>query len=153
MKRNHLAIIVAGLIISAVLAVISIYLTGIGVILVIALAMSFQIMQDSDRLTDLAVVLSENAKVITMINRGNMLIRNISVSLIPLNVEFKVPELTVDEKFTYELPQMINEARAAVEFEDLNGRKYNKTFHLSALYSDDDLLKPMFPTFDWKEKK
>ena len=153
MKRNHLAIIVAGLIISAVLAVISIYLTGIGVILVIALAMSFQIMQDSDRLTDLAVVLSENAKVITVINRGNMLIRNISVSLIPLNVEFKVPELTVDEKFTYELPQMINEARAAVEFEDLNGRKYNKTFHLSALYSDDDLLKPMFPTFDWKEKK
>jgi len=153
MKRNHLAIIVAGLIISAVLAVISIYLTGIGVILVIALAMSFQIMQDSDRLTDLAVVLSENAKVITVINRGNMQIRNISVSLIPLNVEFKVPELTVDEKFTYELPQMINEARAAVEFEDLNGRKYNKTFHLSALYSDDDLLKPMFPTFDWKEKK
>jgi len=153
MKRNHLAIIVAGLIISAILAVISIYLTGIGVILVIALAMSFQIMQDSDRLTDLAVVLSENAKVITVINRGNMLIRNISVSLIPLDVEFKVTELAVDEKFTYELPQMINEARAAVEFEDINGRKYNKTFHLSALYSDDDLLKPMFPTFDWKEKK
>ncbi len=47
---------------------------------------------------------------------------------------------------------MINEARAVVEFEDINGRKYNKSFNLSALHSDDDLLKPMFPTFDWKEK-
>ncbi len=91
MKRNQLIIIVAGLIISALLAVISIYLTGIAVILVIALAMSFQIFQDSERLTDLAVVLSENAKVITVVNRGNMQIRNIRVSLIPLNMEFSGP--------------------------------------------------------------
>ena len=90
MKRNHVLIIVVGLIISALLGVVSIYLTGIGVILVIALAMSFQIMQDSDRLTDLAVVLSENAKVITVINKGNILIRNIMVSIIPLDVEFRV---------------------------------------------------------------
>ena len=47
MKRNQLVIIVAGLIICALLSVISIYLTGIGVILVITLAMSFQIFQDS----------------------------------------------------------------------------------------------------------
>jgi hypothetical protein len=87
-----------------------------------------------------------------VINRGNTQIRNIMVSLIPLNVEFGVPELAVEGKFTYELPQMVNEARAVVEFEDINGRKYNKSFNLSALHSDDDLLKPMFPTFDWKEK-
>jgi len=153
MKRNQIAIIVAGLIISALLAVISIYLTGIAVILVITLAMSFQIFQDSERLTDLAVVLSESAKVITVVNRGNTLIQNIEVSPFPLDIEFLVPELAVDGKFTYELPQMVNEVRAIVEFEDRNGRKYNKSFHLSALYSDDDLLKPMFPTFDWKEKK
>jgi hypothetical protein len=152
MKRNQIAIIAAGLIISALLAIISIYLTGIAVILVIALAMSFQISQDSERLTDLAVVLSENAKIVTVINRGNMPIRNIRVSLIPLDTEFGVPELGVDGKFRYDLPQMVNEARAAVEFEDINGRKYTKSFNLSALHSDDDLLKPMFPTFDWKEK-
>lgn len=152
MKRNQLIIIVAGLIISALLAVISVYLTGIAVILVITLAMAFQIFQDAERLTDLAVVLSENSKVLTVINRGNMQIRNIRVSLIPLNMEFQVLELAVEGKFTYELPQMINEARAVVEFEDINGRKYNKSFNLSALHSDDDLLKPMFPTFDWKEK-
>jgi hypothetical protein len=153
MKRNQLAIIVAGLIISALLAVISLYLTGIAVILVIVLAMSFQIFQDSERLTDLAVVLSENAKVITVVNRGNTTIRNVGVSLIPFNVEFLVPELAVDGKFTYELQQMINEARAVVEFEDKNGQKFHKSFELSALHSDDDLLKPMFPTFDWKERK
>jgi len=152
MKRNQIAIIVAGLIISALLSVISIYLTGIAVILVITLAMSFQIFQDSERLTDLAVVLSENAKVVTVINRGNTPIRNIVVSLVPLDMEFKVPELAVDGTFAYELPQMINEARAIVEFEDINGKQYNKSFHISALYSDDDLLKPMFPTFDWKKE-
>jgi hypothetical protein len=152
MKRNQLAIIVAGLIISALLAVISIYLTGIGVILVIALAMSFQISQDSYLLTDLAVVLSENAKIITLINRGNTTIRNIVVSLIPLDMEFKVLELAVEGKFTYELPQMINEVKAVVEFEDKNGTKYRKSFDLSALHDNDDVLKPMFPIFGWKER-
>ncbi len=151
MKRNQLAIIVAGLIICALLSVISIYLTGIGVILVITLAMSFQIFQDSERLTDLAVVLSENAKVVRVINRGNMPIRNIIVSLIPLDMEFKVTELAVEGTFAYELPQMIHEARAIAEFEDINGKKFNKSFTISALHSDDDLLKPMFPTFDWKK--
>lgn len=152
MKRNQLAIIIAGLIISALLAVISIYLAGIAVILVIALAMSFQIFQDSYLLTDLAVVLAENAKVITVINRGNTLIRNIRVSLVPLDMEFQVPELEVDGKFTYELPQMIKETKAVVEFEDKAGGKYNKTFELSALHDNDDVLKPMFPIFGWKQK-
>lgn len=152
MKRNQLAIIVAGLIISALLAVISIYLAGIAVILVIVLAMSFQIFQDSYLLTDLAVVLAENAKVITVINRGNTLIRNIRVSLVPLDMEFQVPELEVDGKFTYELPQMIKETKAVVEFEDKVGGKYNKSFELSALHDNDDVLKPMFPIFGWKQK-
>jgi len=152
MKRNQTAIIVAGLIICVILAVISIYLAGIAIILVIALAMSFQIMQDSERLTDLAVVLSENAKVITVLNKGNTGIRNIIVSLIPLDIEFRVHELAVDGKFTYELSQMINEAKAAVEFEDKNGTKFQKSFDLSALHDNDDLLKPMFPLFNWKQK-
>jgi len=152
MKRNQLAIIVAGLIISAMLALISIYLAGIAVILVIALAMSFQISQDSYLLTDLAVVLSENARVVGVINRGNTTIKNIAVSLIPLDMEFRVPELAVDGSFSYELPKMITEAKAMVEFEDKSGRKYSKSFELSALHSDDDLLRPMFPLFGWKEK-
>jgi hypothetical protein len=153
MKRNHVLIIIAGLIISALLGLVSIYLTGISVIIVIALAMSFQIMQDSDRLTDLSVVLSENAKVITVINRGNMMIRNIRVSIIPFDVEFRVPELAVDGKSTYQLQRMINVGKAVVEFEDINGRQYSKSFDLSALHNDDDLLKPMMPLFGWKEKQ
>ncbi|MCU0630335.1 MAG: hypothetical protein MUF37_04190 [Methanoregulaceae archaeon] len=152
MKRKQIAIIVAGLIISALLAVISIYLTGIGVILVIVLAMSFQIFEDSYLLTDLAVVLSGNAKKITVINRGNTTILNIVVSLIPLDMEFKVPELAVEGKFTYELQQMIHEAKAMVEFEDRKGTKFSKSFDLSALHDNDDVLKPMFPIFGWKEK-
>ena len=153
MKRNHVLIIVLGLIISALLGAVSVYLTGIGIILVITLAMSFQIMQDSDRLIDLAVVLSENAKVITVINTGNMVIRNIMVSIIPFDVEFRINELAADGKFNYQLQQMINEAKTVVEFEDINGRKYNKSFDISALHNEDDLLKPMMPLFDWKEKK
>ncbi len=152
MKRSQLAIIVAGLVISALLAVISIYLTGIAIILVIVLAMSFQIFQDSYLLTDLAVVLSENAKVITVVNRGNTTIQNIRVSLIPLDIEFTVPDLVVDGKFTYVLPQMINEAKAVVEFEDKSDTKFQKTFDLSALHNSDDMLKPMFPIFGWKQK-
>jgi len=153
MKRNHVLIIIAGLIISALLGVVSIYLTGIGVILVIALAMSFQIMQETERLTDLAVALSEDAKVITVTNQGNLLIRNIRVSLIPFDLEFRIPELAVNEKFSYTLQQMLNEGRAVVKFEDVNGREYNKSFNLSALHNEEDLLKPVMPLFDWKEKK
>ncbi len=144
-------VIIVGLIISALLGMVSIYFTGIGVIIVIALAMSFQIMQDSDRLTELAVVLSENAKVITVINRGNMMIRNIRVSIIPFDVEFRIPELAVDGRSTYQLQRMINEGKAVVEFEDINGRQYSKSFDLSALHNDDDLLKPMMPTV-WLER-
>lgn len=153
MKRNHVLVIIVGLIISALLGMVSIYFTGIGVIIVIALAMSFQIMQDSDRLTELAVVLSENAKVITVINRGNMMIRNIRVSIIPFDVEFRIPELAVDGRSTYQLQRMINEGKAVVEFEDINGRQYSKSFDLSALHNDDDLLKPMMPLFGWKDKQ
>ncbi len=150
MKRSQVAIIVAGLVISALLAVISIYLTGIAIILVIVLAMSFQIYQDSYLLTNLAVILNENAKVITVVNRGNTLIRNIRVSLIPLDIEFLVPELAVDGKFTYDLPKMINDIKAIAEFEDKTGTKFQKSFNLSALSDNDDVLKPMFPIFGWK---
>ena len=49
--------------------------------------------------------------------------------------------------------EMINEGKAVVEFEDINGRQYSKSFDLSALHNDDDLLKPMMPLFGWKEKQ
>lgn len=152
MKRSQLAIILVGLVISALLAVISIYLTGIAIILVIALAMSFQIYQDSYLLTDLALILSDNAKAVIVMNRGNTTIRNIRASLVPLNIEFSFPELAVDGKYTYDLPEMIHEAKAIVEFEDKKGTNFQKSFDLSALHDNDDVLKPMFPIFGWKQK-
>jgi hypothetical protein len=152
MKRNQIAIIVIGLIISTILAIINIFVGGIAFILVLVLAMSFQIMQDTYILTELVVSLSENAKGITVINKGNTVIRNIEVSLVPIGIEFGVPQLSVEGTFTYELPQMLSEVKAVVQFEDTAGQRYSRNFQLSALHSNDDILKPMFPLFGWKGK-
>jgi len=153
MRRNQVIIIAAGLVISAFLAFINIYIGGIAVILVGALAMSFQIMADSEGLVEIGVVLSEDARMVTVRNRGNLPIKDIHVALVPLDIEFETSLLTPDGRFDYRLPSMLHEAKAVAEYSDENGRRYQKTFPLSSTHTDDDLLKPAFPIFGWKNQK
>jgi hypothetical protein len=148
MKRNQVALIAVGILISAGLAVINLYIGGIAIIIVITLAMSIQIMQDTRSLVDVAVTLSADAKGIRVINRGNIPAYRIRVSLVPLNKEFELEKLEVDKIQEYQLDNMVDEAKAVVKFESENGSPFQKSYNLSALgRGDEDILKPIFPLF------
>ena len=140
----------AGLIIAAALFFVDPYLAGIAVVLVLTLAIAFFIMGETHNLPDLACVLSEDAKGILLVNQGNDLAVRIHVTLVPLDREFDLPELPADGRHTFSLPSMIAEAKALVSYENRDGRKFSRTCRLSATGRDEDLLKPLFPTFGWK---
>ena len=141
----------AGLIVAAALFFVDPYLAGIAVILVLTLAIAFFIMGETRDLPDLACGLSEDAKGILLVNRGNDLAVRIHVTLVPLDREFDLPELPADGRHTFSLPAMVAEAKALVSYENRDGRRFSRTVRLSATgKGEEDLLKPLFPTFGWK---
>lgn len=151
MEKNHTIILGAGVLVCAVLFYINMYLGATGAIILIAIAMSFFIMEDSETLPDLTINLHDDAKRIGVTNRGTAPAYRIHIAMVPLNIEFDIPELGVDASSEHQFQEMINEAKAVATFEDSKGSYYTRTFALSALgKNDDDLLKPMFPMFKWK---
>jgi hypothetical protein len=151
MEKNHTIIVGAGVLVCALLFYIDIYLGATGVVVLIAIAMSFFIMEDAGVLPDVAIRLHDDAKRIIVTNRGTAPAYRIHITLVPLNIEFDIPELSVDATSERQLQEMISEAKAVVTFEDSKGSHYTRTTAISALgKNDDDLLKPMFPLFKWK---
>lgn len=151
MEKNHTIIVGAGVLVCALLFYIDIYLGATGVVVLIAIAMSFFIMEDAGVLPDVTIRLHDDAKRIIVTNRGTAPAYRIHITLVPLNIEFDIPELSVDATSERQLQEMISEAKAVVTFEDSKGSHYTRTTALSALgKNDDDLLKPMFPLFKWK---
>jgi len=113
--------------------------------------MAFFIMGETHNLPDLACVLSEDAKGILLENRGNDLAVRIHVTLVPLDREFDLAELPADGRNSFSLPAMVAEAKALVSYENRDGRRFSRTFRLSATdKGDENLLKPLFPIFGWK---
>jgi hypothetical protein len=148
MERNLVALLIIGIVFCAALAIFNFYIGGIAFILVLTLAMSFQIMQDTRSLADVGVTLSANAKHITVINRGNVPAFDIHVSIVPLNREFEIGTLDVEKSQQFMLDTMINEAKAVVSFRVSSGQNFQKSYQLSSTgKGDDDILKPMFPLF------
>jgi len=146
--ERYQVVLATGIVISAVLAFMNIYVGGIAFILVVTLVMSMLIMRDTRSLADVGVRLMADAKHITVINTGNIEARNIHVSLVPIDREFDIRQLGPDESREFLLESMINEARAVVVFETGSGQKFQKSINLSSLGTgDDDILKPMFPLF------
>jgi hypothetical protein len=152
MEARYTAVLAGGLVIAAGLFIFlrDPYLTGIVLVIDAALAMAFQIMGETHDLPDVAAFLSEDAKRILLVNRGNDRALAIHVTLVPLDREFDLPELPKDGRHEVPLPAMVAEAKAMVTYENDKGRKFSRTFRLTATGSDDDLLKPLFPTFGWK---
>jgi hypothetical protein len=113
--------------------------------------MSFHIMGETSDLPEVACFLSEDAKRIVLVNRGNDRALGIHVTLVPLEKEFDLPELPSDGRREFPLPGMIAEAKALVSYENGAGRRFSRTFPLSATgKGEEDLLKPLFPMFGWK---
>jgi hypothetical protein len=150
MEKIHKILLVIGALICVLLFWINIYLGATGVIILVALAMSVFIMEDSRVLPEITVRLGDNAKKVVVENSGNAPAFRIHVALVPLDIEFDLPELAADSRHEYPLPRMIDTAKAAVTFEDSKSVQISRTFALSAMENGDDPLKPMFPLFNWK---
>ncbi|MBP1928559.1 hypothetical protein J2741_001106 [Methanolinea mesophila] len=152
MDRNQIILLVAGLVLAGIIAVVvDVYVGLIILVIVLTLFMSLLIMADSTILPDVIATLSGDAKNVRVTNRGNAPAYSIHVAIVPLDKEYDIPVLQVDEERTYHFENMINEAKASVAFKNERGDRYEKTFRLSALKGgDEDLLKPMFPLFKWK---
>ena len=151
MEKIYKILLAAGALICILLFWINFYLGATGVIVIAALAMSVFIMEDSRILPEITVRLGDDAKKVVVENSGNAPAYRIHVALVPLDIEFDLPELAADARHEYPLPRMIDEAKAAVTFDDANRVQTSRTFTLSAMgKGDDDPLKPMFPLFKWK---
>jgi hypothetical protein len=125
----------------------------IGALLLIVLgtlAMCLYIMEETRDLPEVSCYLSDDAKSVIVTNGGNAPAKEVHVALVPMNVEFDIPELGIDEKYTHPLSSMATELKAAVSYVNSSGQKHSQTMRLSSL-DETDPLKPMFPMFSWKK--
>ncbi len=152
MERNHIILVVLGLAVCvALFFIFDIYASLIGIVLVIALAMSLFIMSDSAMNPDVHVTLKEDAKGIVVRNRGNAKAMSIRLTLVPQDIQYTIPSLDVEAKKEFPSDTMIDQVKILLNYQNETGTEYKKTLALSALdRPDDDLLKPAFPMFKWK---
>jgi len=150
MERLHLAILAAGVIIGGGIAVTGQVFMGLSIFIVLAtIAMSLHIMNDTKNLPDIGCQLAEDAKSIVIRNTGNAPAEQIHVALVPMNIEFDLRTLGVEEEYVYQLPSMIEEVKAVVTYKNSEDKKFGRSYKLSSL-SEGDPLQPMFPLFSWK---
>ncbi|MDK2974560.1 MAG: hypothetical protein PWP08_931 [Methanofollis sp.] len=151
MERLHLAILAAGVIIGGGIAVTGQVFMGLSVFIVLAtVAMSLHIMNDTKNLPDIGCRLAEDARSIVIRNTGNARAEQIHVALVPMNVEFDIPTLGIEEEYVHSLSSMIEEVKVVVTYKNSEGRKFGGSYKLSSLGEEIDLLKPTFPLFSWK---
>lgn len=149
MDRKFLILAGAGILLTIVASLISIYAGGVVLILVAVIAMSLFIMQDTKNLPDIVVELKEDAKGIIIRNSGNADAVNVHISLVPVNIEYNIQALAADQVNEYPLEAMLAEAKAVATFENVMGNAFSRTYDLSSRGSYDP-LKPMIPLFRHK---
>lgn len=152
MKRDLLIVLVFGLFgCAALYFLVDIYASLIGVVLVIALAMSLFIMQDSVMKPNVFVFVEENTKGIRIRNRGNAKALSVKVSLEPQDLHFDLPVLEEDAMATFPVPPITDRMRVNISYKNEEGTAFAKTLSLMpGDVEDEDLLKPIFPLFGWK---
>lgn len=150
MDKRITAVLAAGILVTLLLSFVSIYLAGIAFILLIVIVMSLMIMQDTTFLPQVDVRLREDAKAVVLTNAGNSPALRIHVALVPMDIEYDVDSLAVDESHEYPLSSMIVEVKVVVTFSNEKGQSYSHSQKLSASGEEFEPLKPMFPVFGWK---
>jgi uncharacterized protein (DUF58 family) len=150
MDRKIQLLLVSGIVITLIVFLINIYVAGVVFIILVALLMSLAIMQDSTFLPAVTAELREDAKAVVIRNTGNATAVKIHVALVPLNAEYDLAALDVDQAHEYPLEKMIEEVKVVVSFENEKGGTFSHAYQLSAYGSGDDPLKPMIPLFNWK---
>jgi hypothetical protein len=150
MNKTTTAVLAAGILVTLLLVFVSIYLAGIAFIIFVVIVMSLVIMQDTTFLPQVDVKLREDAKAIVLTNAGNSPAVKIHVALVPINIEYDVASLAVDESHQYPLSSMIADVKAVITFSNEKGQSFSSSFLLSASGEEFEPLKPMFPIFRWK---
>jgi hypothetical protein len=150
MDKKSQIVLVLGLAVTIVLFFFNIYLAGIAFILVITVVMSLLIMQDSVSHPEMEANLAEDAKSVILKNSGNATAVNIHVALVPMNAEYDVPSLAVDQTHTHLLDAMVQEVKVVITFENEEKLAFSQTYALSALGNQYEPFKPMVPMFKWK---
>ena len=143
----------AVLIVSLGLLIINIYAGLIGLIIFAALLMSVLIMQDTSGKPDILVTLKDETRTLGLRNKGNTAAYAVHVSVIPHNIEFDIPQLQVEETVSHPFGTMVQQAKVIVTYQNEREERFSKTTLVSAFDTgDEDLLKPAFPTFQWKKE-
>jgi hypothetical protein len=150
MDKNTIIVLAAGLILAILLALVNIYLGGFALIITIVLVMSLLIMQDTLGLPTLEVTLKDDAKGIVVRNSGNSPAINIHLSLVPMNIEYRLPLLAVDETHEFSHDEMIREVKVVAGYENDEGHPFTYTVKLSSSGEEFEPLKPVIPLFRWK---
>ena len=150
MDKKTILVLAAGILVTILLYFVSIYLAGIAAIVIAAVIMSMMIMQDSGFLPQVDVNLREDAKAILLVNAGNSPAVGIHVALVPLNKEYDIASLAVDERHEFPLESMITEVKVVITYANENGQQFSHTETLSSSRERFDPLKPMIPIFGWK---
>jgi hypothetical protein len=151
MEKNTTILIIAGIIITALLWFVNVYLAGIVGILFIALIMSVLIMKDTAGIPDVVPTLREDAKGIILTNNGNARAEKIHAVLVPSNVTFDVPSLDVDSTYEFQFSEMVQEIKIVITWSNENGRQFSVSSKLSVFGEEPDLLRPLIPMFKWKK--
>ena len=149
MDKTTTGVLVAGIILTVILFLINIYLAGIAFILLVVIVMSLMIMQDTTFLPRVDARLREDAKAIVLTNAGNSPALKIHVALVPMNIEYDIASLAVDESHEYHLSSMIAEVKAVITYSNEKGHSFSDSRKLS-VSEEFEPLKPMFPIFGWK---
>lgn len=150
MDKKSLIVLVSGIAITLILLLFNIYLAGIVFILVITVFMSLMIMQDSVSHPDMDASLTADAKSVILKNSGNAPAFHIHVTLVPMDTEYDVPVLTVDQTHTHLLDSMVQEIKVVITYENEEKFAFSQTYTLSALGNQYEPFKPMIPMFKWK---
>jgi hypothetical protein len=150
MDKKITAVLAVGILVTVLVYFIDIYLAGIAVIILVAIVMSLLIMQDTTFRPQVNVKLREDAKAVVLTNAGNSPALRIHVVLVPMNIEYDVDSLAVDQVHEYPLPSMVADVKAITTYANETGQQYSQTRRLSASEEEFEPLKPMIPVFGWK---
>ncbi len=149
MDKKTTTVLVVGIILTLIFFLVNIYLAGVVLIFVVVIVMSFLIMQDTTFLPQVEVRLREDAKAIVLTNNGNSPAINIHVALVPMNIEYDIATLAVDQSHEYPFTSMVTEVKAVITYSNENGRAFSESRKLSSA-GEYDPFKPVIPIFGWK---
>lgn len=150
MDKKSQIVLVLGIALTIVLFFFNIYLAGIVFILMITVFISLMIMQDSVSHPEMEASLAEDAKSLILKNSGNAPAFRIHVALVPMNTEYDVPILAVDQTHAHPFDTMIQDVKVVITFENEENLAFSQTYSLSSLGNQYEPFKPMIPMFKWK---